>query len=292
MRPRPFDYYSASSLDEALNLLATTEDAKILAGGQSLIALMKFRLLSPKSVIDIGRIKELVYIREESGTIKLGALTTHDAIENNEVVRRKLSLLGDAASVIADQQVRNRGTIGGSLAHADPSADIPTALVALNARISLIGSKGSRSLTCSEFLTGYFSTALNADEIISEISVPSPRKGSGGAYLKLSRRHGDFAIVGAAVSITLNEQRNCVASSVVLGGVAETPRHATTTEKTLLERQLTDEVIESAAEKASEDLEPPSDVHASSEYRLEMSRVMAKRAIKLALRRAAKELEL
>ncbi len=286
MRPRSFEYHAVSTLNEALQLLQTTEDAKILAGGQSLIALMKFRVFSPKSIIDIGRLNELIYVREESDVIKIGALTTHDGIENNDTIRRKLPLLVDAVRVIADQQGRNRGTIGGSLAHADPSADITTALVALNASVVLIGLEGSRSLDCSEFLTGYFSTALKPNEVIKEISIPSLNVSSGGAYLKLSRRHGDFAIVGAAAVVTLNDQGTCAGSSVVLGGVAETPWHATGTEKALLGQQLTEATIDNAAEEASDGLKPLSDVHASAEYRLEMSRVMTKRAIKMAVKRA------
>lgn len=257
-----------------------------MAGGQSLIALMKFRLASPKSLIDINGIKDLGYIREDAGAIAVGALTRHDQLENNQLIRDKAPILCDAASVIADQQIRNRGTIGGSLAHADPTADLPPAMVAVNASIVAIGPKGSRSIRCSDFFQDYFTTTLSPDEIIREVRVPIPPPGSGSGYLKLSRRHGDFAIVGAAALVSLDKNGNCTTANVILGGVAATPQHASETEKMLVGRRLDDKSIEAASRKASVGLKPPSDVHASSNYRLEMSCVMAKRALNLALNRA------
>ncbi len=286
MRPRSFDYYSVSSLDEALNLLRTKEEPKILAGGQSLVALMKFRLASPKTLVDINGIKDLDYIREDSGTITIGPLARHDQLESNALIRDKLYILSEAASVIADQQVRNRGTIGGSLAHADPTADLPPVMVAADANVVAVGPKGSRTYSCSDFFQDYFTTSLASDEVIREIRVPIPPPGTGGAYLKLSRRHGDFAIVGAAAIVTIDKNRTCKKASVVLGGVAATPQRAKLTEQELVGRKLDHKAIEDAAQEASEGLKPPSDVHASSEYRFEMSRVMAKRALKLALSRA------
>ncbi len=286
MRPRSFDYYSVSSLDEALNLLRTKEEPKILAGGQSLVALMKFRLASPKTLVDINGIKNLDYIREDSGIITIGALARHDQLESSVLIREKLYILSEAASVIADQQVRNRGTIGGSLAHADSTADLPPVMVAADANVVAVGPKGSRAYSCSDFFQDYFTTSLASDEVIREIRVPIPPPGTGGAYLKLSRRHGDFAIVGAATMVTIDKNRTCKKASVVLGGVAATPQRAKETEEELVGRKLDDKAIEDAAQEASQGLKPPSDVHASSKYRFEMSRVMAKRALKLALSRA------
>ncbi len=286
LRPRSFDYYSVSSVDEALNLLRTKEEPKILAGGQSLVALMKFRLASPKTLIDVNGIKELSYIREDAGAIAIGALTRHDELESSKIIQDKVPILCDAASVIADQQIRNRGSIAGSLAHADPTADLPPAMVAVNASIEAIGPKGSRSIRCSDFFQDYFTTTLSPDEMIREIRVPHPAPSSGTGYLKLSRRHGDFAIVGAAALVTLDKNGNCTAANVVLGGVASTPQHARETEKMLVGRRLDQKSIENASQKASIGLKPPSDVHASSNYRLEMSCVMAKRALNLALNRA------
>lgn len=287
MRPRTFEYFTASSVDEALSLLQTKDEPKILAGGQSLISLMKFRLASPKTLIDINGIKDLKYIRAEDKTIAIGALTPHDQLENDALIRGKLPILSDAASVIADQQVRNRGTIGGSLAHADPTAELPTAVVAANANILIKGPKGSRSIEASHFFQDYFTTALAPDEIIHEIRVPLPEPDSGGAYLKLSRRHGDFAIVSAGAALTIDKNRVCSAASVVLGGVASVPHRARDTEKALIGQRLDDKLVEEASKKASQGLKPPSDVHASSDYRLEMCQVMAKRALNRAIDRAS-----
>ena len=181
MRPRTFEYYAPSSLDEALSLLSKDEDAKILAGGQSLITLMKLRLAAPVSLIDINHILQLNYIREEAGRITIGALTRHDQLATNPLIRGRCMLLSDAASVIADQQVRNRGSIGGSLAHADPSADLPTACTALNAEIKATSKSGSRIVAVQDFFVDFFTTALRPHEMIEEIRIPVPGPRSGGA---------------------------------------------------------------------------------------------------------------
>ncbi len=267
-------------------MLRTQEQPKILAGGQSLVALMRFRLSSPKILIDINGIKDLNYIRENAGKISVGALTRHDQLEKSGLVRDKVSLLSDAARFIGDQQVRNRGTIGGSLAHADPTSDLPPAIVAVNATIVTIGPQGSRSIPCTDFFQDFFTTNLLPDEIILEVQAQIPPPGSGSGYLKLSRRHGDFAIVGAAAVVTLDGNGNCTAANIVLGGVAATPQHARETEEMLVGRRLDHKSIDDAARSANVGLKPPSDVHASSNYRLEMSCVMVKRTLKIALSRA------
>jgi CO/xanthine dehydrogenase FAD-binding subunit len=194
-------------------------------------------------------------------------------------------LLAEAANVIADQQVRNRGTVGGSLAHADPAADLPTACTALGATIIAASKKGTRSIKSDEFFRDYFTTALRPDEIIQEVRVPLSSVRSGGAYLKLTKGHNDFSIVAAAAQLTVDEGSICNAASIVLGGVAPTPVHAKETEAHLIGRKLDDRVIDEAAEKASYSLNPPSDIRATAEYRLEMARVFTRRAIGLAARR-------
>ncbi len=193
MRPRSFEYFAPSSLHEALTLLSTTEDAKILAGGQSLITIMKLRLAAPNALIDINGLTELSYIREEDGVIAIGALTRHDQLSRDRMIQEKFPLLAEAASLIADQQVRNRGTIGGSLAHADPTADLPTACMALNANLIIRNEHGSRSVASNDFFRDFFTTALKQDEIIQEVRIPIPPPRSGGAYAKLAKGHGDFA---------------------------------------------------------------------------------------------------
>jgi len=285
LRPRPFEYYAPSSLSEALDLLSKVDDAKILAGGQSLITLMKLRLVAPTVLIDINNASELANIREESGELVIGALTRHDQLANDDRVRSRCILLAEAANVIADQQVRNRGTVGGSLAHADPTADLPTACTALGAMIVAASKKGPRPIKSEEFFKDYFTTALGPDEIIQEVRIPIPPTGSGGAYLKLTKGHNDFAIVAAAAQLTVDNGSICKTASVVLGGVASTPVHAQETEAHLIGRKLDDQVIGESAEKASQSLHPSSDIRATSEYRLKMVRVFAKRAIGLAARR-------
>ncbi len=273
-------------MDEALRLLREKEDPKILAGGQSLVALMKFRLVSPTNLIDINGIRDLEYIREDTGSILIGALTRHDQLENHFLIKTKVPILSEAASVIADQQVRNCGTVGGSLAHADPSADLPPAMVAVNASVVAARPDGTRTIPCEQFFQSYFMTSLSPNEILREIRVPIPPAGTGGAYLKLSRRHGDFAIVGAAAMLTVGPDKTCKSASVVLGGVAAVPHRAADVEKALVGQKLDEKLIENASQGASTGLKPPSDVHASSDYRLEMTKVMAKRALKLAFSRA------
>ena len=286
MRPGLFEYYAPSSLGEALNLLSSVGDAKILAGGQSLITLMKLRLAAPASLIDINRIFELNYVREEAGTIAIGALTRHDQLATNPIIRRKCILLAEAASVIADQQVRNRGSIGGSLAHADPSADLPTACTALNAELKAASKGGSRIIAAQDFFLDFFTTALLPTEIIEEIRIPVPASRSGGAYTKLTKGHNDFALVSVAAHCSLSPEGACNAISLVLGGVAAKPIHATGTEGHLLQKQIDDHVIHEATLKAGAGLSPTPDPRASSELKREMIRTSTERALRVAFGRA------
>lgn len=286
MRPRAFEYYAPSSLSEAVNLLRSRDEAKILAGGQSLITLMKLRLASAKILIDINSIAELTQIRKENDTIVVGALARHDQIANSSLIRETCLLISEAAGVIADQQVRNRGTIGGSLAHADPTADLPTACTAARAKVVTAKVNGSRSIESADFFRGYYNTALERDEIIREIRIPVPPPKSGGSYLKFSKGHNDFAIVAVGSLLTFDGDNVCSAASVVLGGVAPTPIHAKNTEKFLIGRKPEDEVIEQASQKASDDLSPPSDLRASAGYRLKMAKILTERAVRNSASRA------
>lgn len=269
-----------------LDLLHSNEEAKILAGGQSLTSLMKLRVASPQALVDINGLEELSYIHEESGIIGIGALVRHDQLERDTLVRKKMPILSDAAAVIADQQVRNRGTIGGSLAHADPAADLPTAFSAINATIITASINGSRSIDAGDFFRDYFTTALTHDEIIKEVIVTIPTLQYGNAYLKLSKNHNDFAIVATAAQLIIGSDQVCNSASIVLGGVASTPVHAEETEKLLQGSQLDNDVIERSAQKASEGLNPPSDIRASAEYRLKMVRRLTQRTITTSVQRA------
>jgi carbon-monoxide dehydrogenase medium subunit len=284
LRPRPFEYYAPSTFAEALDLLSKVEDAKILAGGQSIITLMKLRLVAPTALIYISKAPELTHIREEDGELVIGALARHDQLANDDRIHRRCLLLAEAANLIADQQVRNRGTLGGSLAHADPAADLPTACTALGATIVAASKQGARRIKPDEFFRDYFTTALRPDEMIQEVRIPIPPMG-GGAYLKLTKGHNDFAIVAAAAQLTVDNDLICKTASVVLGGVASTPIHAKETEAHLMGRKLDDQVIDESSEKASQSLNPPSDIRATSEFRLEMARIFTERVIRLAVRR-------
>ena len=286
MRPRSFEYYAPSSLHEALTLLSTTEDAKVLAGGQSLITIMKLRLATPNALIDINGITELSYIREENGAIAIGALTRHDQLSRDRIIQEKLPLLAEAANVIADQQVRNRGTIGGSLAHADPTADLPTACMALNASIITRSENGSRSVASSDFFRDFFTTALKQDEIIQEVRIPIPPPRSGGAYAKLAKGHNDFALVAVAVQTSLASGDVCNAISVVLGGVGSTPTHAPETEKLLMGQVIDDRLIRQASLKAAEGLTPNPDFRATTELKLKIIRTLTEKTLRTAVSRA------
>ena len=247
---------------------------------------MKLRLAAPNALIDINGITELSYIREENGTIAIGALTRHDELSRNKIIQEKCALLAEAANVIADQQVRNRGTIGGSLAHADPTADLPTACMALNASIILRSENKSRSIASSDFFRDFFTTALKQDEIIQEVRIPIPPPRSGGAYTKLAKGHNDFALVAVAAQTSLGSADFCNAINVVLGGIGSTPTHATETEKLLMGQVIDDRRISQASLKAGEGRIPIPDFRATSELRLKIVRTLTERTLKTAVSRA------
>lgn len=286
MTPRSFEYFTPKTLKEAINLLSTKEDSKVMAGGQSLLALMKLRLASPAYIIDINPLQELSYIKpRKDRSLAIGALTTHDMIENSALIKKNSYLLSEAASRIGDQQIRNRGTIGGSLCHADPAADTPTAILALDTEMVAQGKKDERIIKAKDFFVDLFTTNLKPNEVLTEIRIPALQPNTGTAYMKLSRRAGDFAIVGAAAVISKGKDGVCTKASVALGAVGPTPLRAVGVEKALVGKKLTSEAIEKAAEKAPEGIDPPSDIHGSAEYRTAMTKVMAKRVVTLALSR-------
>jgi carbon-monoxide dehydrogenase medium subunit len=247
---------------------------------------MKLRLAAPNSLIDINQIAELNYIREENGKIAIGALTRHDQLATNSLIREKCTLLAEAASLIADQQVRNRGSIGGSIAHADPSADLPTACSALNAEIKVASQNASRTIAAKDFFLDFFATALKRNEIVKEVCIPAPPPRSGGAYGKLTKGHNDFALVAVAVQTSLTRDGLCEAIKVVLGGVASKPTHATEPERILTQKKIDDSIIRDAALKAAEGLTPSPDPRASSELKKEMIRRLTERTLRTAFNRA------
>lgn len=276
MHPAPFDYYRASTLSEAVDLLARHgEDAKILAGGHSLIPAMKLRLARPSAVIDIGGIAELSYVRDGQTHVAIGALATHRMIEASPLLNDRCPLLPAVASQIGDLQVRNRGTIGGSLAHADPAADWPAAVLALDAEIVLAGPRGLRHVRASAFFTGLLQTAIAPGEVLCEIRVPAT--GRRVAYVKTEQKASGFALCGVAVAIDASGAR------VGITGVAATPYRASAVEKALAGRTVDMAAAGAAAGHAADGVDALADIHATSEYRAHLARVNTRRAFERAL---------
>jgi carbon-monoxide dehydrogenase medium subunit len=263
--PSPFEYVAARSADEAVALLQEHgDDAKLLAGGHSLLPMMKVRLAAPSVLVDVGSIPELSYVRVDDGTLAIGAATTHQAVASSEVVRSQVPLLAWSAGLVGDPQVRHRGTIGGSLAHADPAADLPMALSAVDGRVVVLGPSGRREVGADEFFRGYFETALAPDEMIVEVRMPvRPRQPWG--YEKFTRRANDWAIVGVAA----------VGGRVALANMGPAPVRALSTERALADGATAAE----AARLAAEEAEPAEDMHADAEYRRHLARVLTRRAL-------------
>ena len=274
-----FDYARPSTVDEAIALLSQHgEDAKVLAGGHSLIPAMKLRLAQPKVVVDIGRIAGLSYVREAGGRVAIGAMTTHADIEASRLLTQKCPLLPETAGHIGDVQVRNKGTIGGSLVHADPAADYPAAILALDAEIDLAGPRGRRTVAAADFFVDLLQTAILSDEILTEIRVPITPASV--AYEKTEQKASGFALAGVAVVMTADDLR------VGVTGVAARPYRAAAVEQALRgRRQPSPEAIEQAAAHAADGVDPLSDIHASAEFRAHLASVNTRRAIRRALDR-------
>jgi carbon-monoxide dehydrogenase medium subunit len=285
MIPQEFEYASPASLPEALALIAGG-NAKILAGGMSLIPLMKLRLAAPESVVDLGRIPDLNTIREEGGAIRIGAMTTHYAVESSALIRAKCPLLAEAAASIGDVQVRNMGTIGGSIAHADPAADYPASLMALEAQVRVVSAKGERTIAIADFLVDALATALEPGEIVSEVIVPLEAAGTGVSYKKLVQPASGFAIVGVAARVRKAGGKISMAR-VGITGLAGKAFRATNVEKLLEGTEGNAADIRKAAAVAGSGVDANSDLFASANYRLQMAKVYASRAMNEALLRTS-----
>jgi len=280
MIPAQFEYYCPRTLGEALPILAEYQDeAKVLAGGQSLISVLKLRLASPQCLVDIGQIDGLRGIREAAdGRIVLGAMTTYAEIRASKLLQSRCPLLPQTAAVVGDVQVRNRGTIGGSLAHADPAGDMPAAILALGADLKAIGPKGERWMKAEEFFHGLYETALSPDEILTEIRLPV-LIGRKFAYQKVARRPSDFAIVGVAVSLKLAQDGTCEDIAVAVTGVSDKPYRATALEARLRGNKLDSKLIAAAAAAVTEGIDVNENIHASAEFRAHLARVYLARTI-------------
>ncbi len=290
MYPQAFEYFSPETLESAIDLLSKYgEDAKVLAGGQSLIPLMKLRLASPKYLVNLDRIQGLSSIEEQEGVISFGALTRHAEIEDSTVVKSKLPMMHDAVSVIGDVQIRNLGTIGGSLAHADPAGDLAPVLLALGARVNTLSSSGKRTLKLDELIVDAYSTDLGSDEVLTQVLVPVPQAGSGGAYLKFERRAGDFAVASVGMQVSVKEDGTCGDIAVALGAVGVTAIRAKKAEALLREKRVDDALLKEAAAQASAEADPFSDIRGSVEYKRHLVGVLFRRAFAIALRRGRGE---
>jgi len=287
MIPAAFEYHAPSTIAEATALLTKLgEDAKVLSGGQSLIPLMKLRLANPAHVVDINGIPGLSGIREGDGYLRIGALTRESELEESELVRSRYPLLHDTSRVIADPLVRNLATVGGNLAHGDPANDHPATMLALGAEVVAVGPKGERRLPITSFFTGPFETSLKPDEILVEIRVPTPPARSGGAYLKLERKVGDFATAAVAAQVTLGANGACEHVGIGLTNVGLTPIKATKAEASLKGKAPDEAAIKRAAELAAEAAEPSADLRGSVEYKKDLVRVLTARALRKAVERA------
>jgi len=278
-----FDYFAPRSLEEALALLSTyQDDAKLLAGGQSLLSLMKLRLANPKVLIDLGRIADLDYLRADGEKLNIGTLATYAQLKQSDLLRNKCPLLPQTASVVGDAQVRNRGTLGGSLAHADPHGDMPAAALALEAELKAVGPKGARWIKAEDFFVAMFCTALAPDEVLTEIRVPV-LDGERSIYLKAARRPSDFAMVGIALRLKISPDQTCEQIAIGVTGVTDRPYRCMEVENALRGQKLNTKIIEEAAARVTDGVDVAEDLHASKKFRSHLARLYTSRAIQAAL---------
>jgi aerobic carbon-monoxide dehydrogenase medium subunit len=283
--PGTFDYHAPSTLAEAIALLETVNGAKILAGGQSLIPAMRFRLSVPDALIDINRIRDLSYVEERGDHLAIGALTREHQLEESPIVAEAYPLLFDTAKVIADPIVRNRATVGGNLAHADPANDHPATMLAYGAKVVARGKKGTRTIAIDDFFVGLFESALEPGEILTEIQIPKPQRGSGGAYLKVERKVGDYAV--AAVAVQLHMARGAIdAVRIAVTNVNAVPSRSKRAEAALLDKLPSAAALESAGKAAASECEPSGDLRGPADYKRDLVRVLLKRAVRRAIERA------
>ncbi len=288
MKPAPFLYFRPATVEEAVALLAEHGDeAKPLAGGQSLIPAMNFRLARPGALVDLNWIAELSYVRSQRDGLVIGAMTRQRTVERSEEARRVAPLVSEAMPFVAHPQIRNRGTVGGSIAHADPAAELPAVMLALEARFRARSHAGERSIPAGEFFKGALETALGPDELLVEIALSRRPPRSGHAFMEVARRHGDYALVGVAAVVTLDPGGRCGAARIALVSVGDGPVLATRAAALLVGAEPTADAIRAAADAAArQDIDPPADIHASAAYRRQLTAVLTRRALGRAFERA------
>ena len=288
MKPPRFDYHAPTTVDEAIALLVRYGgDAKVLAGGQSLMPLLNFRLSRPAALVDLNRIPSLAGIREDDGWVSFGAMTRQRAVEFSPLVARRLPLLREATRFVGHLPIRSRGTIGGSIAHADPAAEYPTIFAALDGEVRVRGPRGERRLGASELFVTYLTTSLTPEEILTEVRLPAMPEGAGWAFEEFSRRHGDFAIVGIAAMVVADGAR-CRTARLAAAGVGPGPVRLRDAEAIIERDGLGDAAISAAGQRASELVQPDADIHASADYRRHLTRVLTERALRRATGGGAK----
>jgi carbon-monoxide dehydrogenase medium subunit len=289
MKPAPFAYAAAATRAEALEILAANPfEAKAIAGGQSLVPLMSLRFAQIEMLVDLNRIGDLAFAREWDGGIALGAMTRARDVERSPLIAARMPLLREALSHVGHVQIRNRGTVGGSVAHADPTAEMPSAMVALEASMVLASRQGERVVPAGEFFVSHFTTALAPEELLTEIRIPAQPPRTGSAFLEVSRRHGDFALVGAACTVTLDEDGRCSRVRAVIAGASDRPVDVSGRCQALVGERPTEALARDAGAEACADLEPTSDIHASGSYRRRVAGVLVRRGLLQAAERAAR----
>ncbi|HZM25227.1 MAG TPA: xanthine dehydrogenase family protein subunit M [Anaerolineales bacterium] len=288
MKPAPFEYHAPDSIEQAVELYSQySGEAKILAGGQSLVPAMNFRVVQPSVLVDLNRVGELSYIREDKDVLRIGSMSRERHLEFDPLIPKWAPLLAEAVHFIAHPQIRNRGTIGGSIVNADPAAELPVLMVALNARLKAKNKSGERWIGAPDFFVGMFTTALELDEILVEIELPLSAPRTGWSFMEVAPRAGDYAMMGVAALVTVDEAGKCKGAKLVYLNAGEGPVEAKEAEKLLEGKTLNDELIESAASKASqEEINPFGNIHASSEFQRHLANVLTKKALKQALQRA------
>jgi aerobic carbon-monoxide dehydrogenase medium subunit len=286
MYPAAFEYHAPATVKDALKLLGKLDDAKILAGGHSLVPMMKLRLAQPKNIIDLRKVTTLSGIKEEKSVITVGAMTTHWEVESSQALKAKAPVVSETAAVIGDPAVRNKGTIGGSLAHADPAADMPATAIALGFEFVCEGAKGKRTVKVDDWFQGLMATALKDSELLTQIRIPVWPAGSGAAYMKFPHPASRFAVVGVCAAVTLDKNGTCTKASVGVTGAGTKAVRAKGVEAGLVGKQLDAATIEAAAQKAAEGVDVQADLQGSVEYKSHLCRVFARRAIDAAVKRA------
>ena len=291
MKPAPFDYQAPGSVSEVLALLAEHgDDAKVLAGGQSLVPMLNMRLTRPRVLISLRRLRELDFVRRQNGSLAVGSMTRQAALESSADVRQVCPLVADATRFVGHPTIRNRGTVGGSIAHADPAAELPAVLVALDGRVALASRRGSRSVAATDFFKGLMATEARPDELITDIlfhAVGAAQDRRGHGFEEVSRRHGDFALAGVAVALALDASTRVTDARIALLGVEARPRRCTRAEGALVGQPWRGERLAEIAELAAEGLDPLADYHASGEFRVHLTKVLARRALAAAYERAS-----